>query len=69
MLINPDTNDSQAVALDLLHGMSEADPKFRDMLREFGSSLDEGEIRYWYSKDPERRGTLRTGTISTKKLR
>lgn len=53
VLVNPDTNDSQAVALDLLHGMADSDPKFRDMIREFGNSLDEGEIRYWYSKDKE----------------
>lgn len=53
VLVNPDTNDSQAVALDLLHGMADADPQFRRLLQEFGSSLDEGEIRYWYSKDRE----------------
>ena len=51
VLVNPDTNDSQAVALDLLHGMAEADPKFRDMLEYFGDSLDEGEIKYWYTQD------------------
>lgn len=54
VLVNPDTNDSQAVALDLLHGMEDSDPTFRAMLREFGDSLDEGEIRYWYGKDREK---------------
>lgn len=53
VLVNPDTNDSQAVALDLLHGMADADPTFSAMVREFGDSLDEGEIRYWYNKDRE----------------
>tara|TARA_R100000329_G_C7602799_1_gene213789 strand:- start:853 stop:1485 length:633 start_codon:yes stop_codon:yes gene_type:complete len=53
VLVNPDTNDSQAVALDLLHGMADSDPTFASMLREFGDSLDEGEIRYWYNKDRE----------------
>ena len=53
VLVNPDTNDSQAVALDLLHGMADADPAFSAMVREFGDSLDEGEIRYWYNKDRE----------------
>ena len=53
VLVNPDTNDSQAVALDLLHGMVDADPTFSAMVREFGDSLDEGEVRYWYNKDRE----------------
>jgi len=51
VLVNPDTNDSQAVALDLLHGMADSDPTFASMLREFGDSLDEGEIKYWYIQD------------------
>jgi len=53
VLVNPDTNDAQSVALDLLHGMSDSDPTFSAMLKEFGESLDEGEIRYWYNKDRE----------------
>lgn len=53
MLVNPDTNDAQSVALDLLHGMEEADPTFNALRGEFGDSLDEGEIRYWYNKDRE----------------
>jgi len=53
VLVNPDTNDAQNVALDLLHGMADSDPTFRNMVREFGNSLDEGEIRYWYNKDRE----------------
>ena len=51
VLVNPDTNDSQSVALDLLHGMADSDPTFAAMLREFGNSLDEGEIKYWYTQD------------------
>ena len=51
VLVNPDTNDSQSVALDLLHGMADVDPTFSAMLREFGDSLDEGEIKYWYTQD------------------
>ena len=53
VLVNPDTNDAQSVALDLLHGMEEADPTFNALRGEFGDSLDEGEIRYWYNKDRE----------------
>ena len=53
VLVNPDTNDAQSVALDLLHGMSDSDPTFSAMLGKFGDSLDEGEIRYWYNKDRE----------------
>jgi len=53
VLVNPDTNDSQSVALDLLHGMADSDPTFSAMVSEFGDSLDEGEIRYWYNKDRE----------------
>jgi hypothetical protein len=51
VLFNPETNNAQAVALDMLHGMSEADPKFRGMLQEFGEALGEDDVRYWYEQD------------------
>jgi hypothetical protein len=54
VLVNPDTNDSQSVALDLLHGLADSDPTFASMIRDFGDSLSEGEIQYWYSKDKEK---------------
>lgn len=51
VLYNPDLHDAQSVALDMLHGLDEVDPTYRDMLKEFGDSLNEEEIRYWYNKD------------------
>jgi hypothetical protein len=51
VLVNPETNTAQTVALDMLHGMSEASPQFSGMLKEFGDSLSEEEIRYFYNKD------------------
>lgn len=51
VLVNPATNTPQTVALDMLHGMSEADTQFKSMLQEFGDSLSEEEIRYWYNQD------------------
>ena len=51
VLVNPETNTAQNVALDMLHGLDEADPKFKSILREFGDSLSEEEIRYFYNKD------------------
>lgn len=51
VLVNPDLNDSQSVALDMLHGMSEADPKFKQLLDDFGDNLNEEEIKYWYEQD------------------
>ena len=54
VLVNPDTNDSQAVALDLLHGMADSDPTFSTMVGEFGDSLEEVEIRHWYTNARER---------------
>lgn len=51
VLVNPDLNDSQSVALDMLHGMSDADPNFKKLLDDFGSKLNEEEIQYWYDQD------------------
>ena len=51
VLVNPETNTAQNVALDMLHGLDEADPKFNSMMQEFGDSLSEEEIRYFYNKD------------------
>lgn len=51
VLVNPDLNDSQDVALDLLHGLSKVDPEYNEMLQKFGDSLDQEEIKYWYDQD------------------
>jgi len=53
VLVNPDTNNAQSVALDLLHGLSSVDPEYKSMVEAFGNSLDEEEIKYWYDQDVE----------------
>ena len=45
VLVNPKTNTAQNVALDMLHGLDEADTKFKSLMQEFGNSLSEEEIR------------------------
>lgn len=53
VLVNPDTNNAQSVALDLLHGLTSVDPEYKSMVEAFGNSLDEEEIKYWYDQDVE----------------
>lgn len=48
VLVNPETNTAQTVALDMLHGMAEADPKFREMRNLFAKQLDPFDINYWF---------------------
>jgi len=51
VLVNPQTNTAQNVALDLLHGLSDADPKFGGMLDNFAQALGEADVRHFYEQD------------------
>ena len=53
VLVNPQYNDAQNVALDLLHGMTDADPKYRELRSSLASSLNEDDMKYFYEKDRE----------------
>jgi hypothetical protein len=48
ILVGPKSANPQAVALDMLHALPEVDPKYNQLLQEFGQSLNDEEIRYWY---------------------
>jgi hypothetical protein len=50
VLVNPETNDAQDVALDLLHGLPDYDAQYRGLRNKFAESLD-AEIRYFYNLD------------------
>ena len=49
ILVGPKAADPQSVALDMLHALPEVDPKYNQLLQEFGESLNDEEIRYWYN--------------------
>ena len=49
VLVNPETNTAQTVALDMLHGMADVDPKFRKLREDFASQLNPYDIEYWYN--------------------
>jgi hypothetical protein len=51
VLVNPESNDAQDVALDLLHGLPDYDPQYRDLRERFAESIGDAEIRYFYNMD------------------
>ena len=54
VLVNPDTNDAQNVALDMLHGLPAEDPKYGMLIEEFGEALGDDETKYFYELDREK---------------
>jgi hypothetical protein len=58
ILYNPNTNDEQSIRLDMLHGMSEADPKFRRLRNRFERAVKNSDIynemNHWYNIDKEK---------------
>lgn len=51
VLVNPDTNDAQSVALDLLHGLADSDPTYKRLRQEFADALDKEEVEQFYEID------------------
>ena len=58
ILYNPSTNDEQNVRLDMLHGMAEADPRYRRLRNRFeravGHTNIKDEMNHWYNIDKEK---------------
>lgn len=48
VLVNPETNDAQNVALDMLHGLAAEDPTYSRLLEEFGEALGEDDPKHFY---------------------
>lgn len=51
VLVNPDTNDAQNVALDMLHGLAAEDPTYNRLVQEFGEALGEDDPKHFYELD------------------
>jgi hypothetical protein len=58
ILYNPSTNDEQNIRLDMLHGMAEADPRYRRLRNRFeravGHTDIKNEMNHWYNIDKEK---------------
>jgi len=58
ILYNPSTNDEQNIRLDMLHGMAEADPRYRRLRNRFERAVGRTDIRdemnHWYNIDREK---------------
>jgi len=58
ILYNPSTNDEQNIRLDMLHGMAEADPRYRRLRNRFeravGRTDIKDEMNHWYNIDKEK---------------
>ena len=58
ILYNPSTNDEQNIRLDMLHGMAEADPRYRRLRNRFeravGHTNIKDEMNHWYNIDKEK---------------
>lgn len=56
IVYNPKTNNQESIFLDLLHGMSAADPTYSKMREDFKQQTlkdREGDIKYFYKQDKE----------------
>jgi len=48
VLVNPETNNAQNVALDMLHGLPAEDPEYNRLVQEFGETLGEDDPKHFY---------------------